>query len=195
MNFAASLRGRLVVLGIAALACVCALAQTPPTAGTDDARLSGELQAKVKQYLDFRQKVAGKPPSADNTPSHIVAKQRELANKIRVARAGAKQGEILTPEIAQYLRRQIAATLSGPHGNEIRSSLRHAEPVKIKLQINQSYPEQVPLQSTPASLLLNLPQLADGIEYRILDHELVLRDSEANIIVDYIPDALPAIGE
>jgi hypothetical protein len=195
MNFTASLRGRLVVLGIAALACVCASAQTPPTAGTDDARLSGELQTKIKQYLDFRQKVAGKPPSADNTPLHIVSKQRELANKIRIARAGAKQGEILTPEIAQYLRRQIAATLSGPHGNEIRSSLRHAEPVKIKLQINQSYPEQVPLQSTPATLLLNLPQLADGIEYRILDHELVLRDSEANIIVDYVPDALPAIGK
>jgi len=63
--------------------------------------------------------------------------------------------------------------------------------VKMELQINQSYPEDVPLQSTPPTLLLNLPQLPDGLEYRLLDRELVLRDTQANIIVDYVPNALP----
>ena len=72
----------------------------------------------------------------------------------------------------------------------ISSSLRHAEPAKIELQINQSYPETVPLQSTPPTLLLNLPELPKGLEYRILGRELVLRDSDANIVVDYLPDAL-----
>jgi hypothetical protein len=79
----------------------------------------------------------------------------------------------------------------GPHGNKIRASLLHAEPVKMELQVNQSYPENVPLQSTPPSLLLNLPQLPDGLEYRLVGRELVLRDSEANIVVDYVPNALP----
>jgi hypothetical protein len=64
----------------------------------------------------------------------------------------------------------------------------------MQLQINQSYPENVPLQSTPPTLLLNLPQLPDGLEYRILGRELVLRDGNANIIVDYVPNALP-VGE
>jgi hypothetical protein len=49
----------------------------------------------------------------------------------------------------------------------------------------------VPLQSTPPTLLLNLPQLPDGMEYRILNRELVLRDSEADIVVDYVLNALP----
>jgi hypothetical protein len=69
--------------------------------------------------------------------------------------------------------------------------LRHGEPTEMELQINQSYPEKVPLQSTPPTLLLNLPELPKGLEYRILGRELVLRDSDANIVVDYIPNALP----
>jgi len=108
-----------------------------------------------------------------------------------VARAGAKQGEIFTPEIAQYVRRQIGSRLEGRDGDRIRASLRHAEPVSITLQINQSYPENIPLQSTPPSLLLSLPELPAGLEYRLVGRELVLRDVDANIVVDYVTNALP----
>ena len=73
--------------------------------------------------------------------------------------------------------------------------MRHGEPAKIELQVNQSYPENIPLQSTPPSLLLNLPELPKGLEYRILGRELVLRDSDANIVVDYVPNALPDISK
>jgi len=65
----------------------------------------------------------------------------------------------------------------------------------MELQVNQSYPERVALQSTPPTLLLNLPELPNGLEYRILGRELVLRDSDANIIVDYVPNALPDIAK
>jgi len=150
-----------------------------------------DFEAKVKQYLDFRQQHVGAPPAPANNPADIVSKQQEMGNKIRVARAGAKQGEIFTPRIAAYFRRQIAGSLAGAHGKEIRASLAHAEPVKMELQINQSYPPNQPLQSTPPTLLLNLPNLPDGLEYRLLDRELVLRDTEGNVIIDYVPNALP----
>jgi hypothetical protein len=167
------------------------VAQKPATAGTHDAQLTNEFEARVKQYIDFRDKQAVSAPKAATDPKEIVSRQRQLADKIRVARAGAKQGQIFAPPIAQYFRHQIAASIAGSHGQEILASLRHSEPVKMELEINQSYPEQVPLQSTPPTLLLNLPQLPDGMEYRILNRELVLRDSEANIVVDYVPNALP----
>ena len=173
------------------LAGLTGLAQAPPAPGSADANVVTEFQQRAKQYLDWREKTAGKTPSPADSPEKIVAARRELANKVRVARASAKQGEIFTPKLSEYFRRDIADTLNGPHGKEIRASLRHAEPIKIELQINQSYPENVPLQSTPPSLLLNLPELPKGLEYRILGRELVLRDSDANIIVDYVPDALP----
>jgi hypothetical protein len=173
------------------LAGLTGIAQAPPAPGSADSNVVTEFQQRAKQYLDWREKTAGKTPSPADSPEKIVAGRRELANKVRVARASAKQGEIFTPKVSGYFRREIADTLNGPHGKEIRSSLRHAEPISIELQINQSYPENVPLQSTPPSLLLNLPELPKGLEYRILGRELVLRDSDANIIVDYVPDALP----
>ena len=173
------------------LTMAVAFAQPPASAGTPDAAVVGEFKVKVQQYLEFRQQHVGSPPKPTNNPADIVAKQLEMGNKIRVARAGAKQGEIFTPQIAGYFRRQIAASLGGAHGKAIRASLAHAEPVKMELQINQSYPPNQPLQSTPPTLLLNLPNLPDGLEYRLLDRELVLRDTEGNVVVDYVPNALP----
>jgi hypothetical protein len=145
----------------------------------------------VRQYLGLRKKAAGQAPRPTDSPQAIASSQRELGNKVRVLRAGAKQGEIFAPEIARYFRQQLAGALAGQSGRKVRASLRRAEPVKMDLQINQSYPENVPLQSMPPTVLLKLPELPDGLEYRILDRELVLRDTEANIVVDYIPQALP----
>ncbi len=166
-------------------------AQKPATAGTASAAIVSEFETKVKQYLDFRQQHVGPTAKPTNNPADIIARQRDMANKIRVARAGARQGEIFTPRVAAYFRRQIAASFAGAHGKEIRASLAHAEPVNIELQINQSYPPDQPLQSTPPTLLLNLPNLPDGLEFRLLDRELVLRDTEANVVIDYVPNALP----
>ena len=162
------------------------------TSSNASAKLAADLQSRAKQYLDFRKKVAGSAPRPMNTPAKIASAQQELANKIRVARAGAKQGEIFTQEIAEYVRHQIASSLAGQDGGKIRVSMQHAEPVNITLQINQSYPDKIPLQSTPPSLLLRLPELPTGLEYRLVGRELVLRDVDANIVVDYVANALPS---
>ena len=191
-------------MNVLTLLLITALLLGPATAPTSfsevrreskDTALSNEFEARARLYMQFRDKVAGKAPKPNDAAEMIVADQQRMADKIRVARAGAKQGEIFTPSIAQYFRRQIASSLAGPHGKEIRASLRHAEPVKMELQINESYPESVPFQSTPPTLLLNLPSLPDGLEYRILDRELVLRDRDANIAVDYVPNALPELAK
>jgi hypothetical protein len=173
------------------LAAPIGLAQAPPAPRSNEAKLVADFNQRAQQYLDWRENTVGKAPPPANAPEKIVAARRELANKVRVSRAGAKQGELFAPEIAEYFRQQIAAAMNGRYGKQIRSSLRHSEPTEMKLQINQSYPENVPLQSTPPTLLLTLPELPKGLEYRILGRELVLRDSDANIIVDYIPNALP----
>ena len=158
----------------------------------DSNSLATELQTRAKQYMDFRKKVAGNAPRSTGTPAKITTAQHDLANKVRVARAGVKQGAIFTPEIAKFVRRQIATALASEDGQKIRASLQSAEPVNLTLQVNESYPEDVPLQSTPPSLLSNLPELPKGLEYRLVGRELVLRDVDANIIVDYVPNALPS---
>jgi hypothetical protein len=47
------------------------------------------------------------------------------------------------------------------------------------------------LQSTPPTILMNLPRLPPELEYRINGRALVLRDTNANLVVDLIPDAIP----
>jgi hypothetical protein len=40
-------------------------------------------------------------------------------------------------------------------------------------------------------LLENLPSLPKELEYRVIGHNLVLRDARANLIVDFIERAIP----
>jgi hypothetical protein len=40
-------------------------------------------------------------------------------------------------------------------------------------------------------LLLNLPSLPEILEYRFLGRHFILRDITANLIVDFISDAVP----
>jgi hypothetical protein len=48
------------------------------------------------------------------------------------------------------------------------------------------------LSLVPPALLLKLPQLPKELDYRFVGRHLILRDATANIIVDYILDAVPA---
>lgn len=193
-NLVVRLLSNLPMLAFLLLASLASFAQAS-SPGSNDGKLVVEFQQRARQYLDWREKTAGKPPAPTDSPEKIVAARRELANKVRVARAGAPQGQIFTSEVAGYFRRQIAITLNGRNGKQVLTSLRHAEPTSMQLQINESYPEKVPLQSTPPTLLMNLPELPKGLEYRILGRELVLRDSDANIVVDYVPNALPGTSK
>jgi hypothetical protein len=53
------------------------------------------------------------------------------------------------------------------------------------------YPVDAPVSTMPAPVLLRMPQLPKELEYRFVGKSLVLRDTEANIIVDVIPGAVP----
>jgi hypothetical protein len=120
----------------------------------------------------------------------ITHHEREMAEGIRKARRDAVQGAIFTPEIAAEFRRLIGIAMQGSDAGHVHQSLQHAEPVKIDLRINRSYPDGVPLQSTPPTLLMNLPPLPPELDYRLVGSNLVLRDAKANLILDYVPNAI-----
>jgi hypothetical protein len=162
-------------------------------ASQDDAQTVNDFEARVAKYLDLRKKEAGSAPRPTNSPEKLADTQKDSAAKVKAARQDAKQGDIFTPEIAAYFRHQISATLAGRHGRKIRASLRHADPVPaLPLQVNQVYPQGVPLQSAPPTLLLNLPPLPKELEYRIVGRNLVLHDIVPNIVVDFVPDSIPS---
>jgi hypothetical protein len=57
--------------------------------------------------------------------------------------------------------------------------------------VNQVYPASVPLQSTPASVLENLPDLPKQLDYRVIGHQLILRDAGANLVIDFADGVVP----
>jgi hypothetical protein len=172
------------------------LCLAPAAASQNHAQTVNDFEARVAKYLDLRKKEAGSAPRPTNSPEKLAAAQQDLAAKVSALRRDAKQGDIFTAEIAAYFRHQISTTLAGHHGHKIRASLRHAEPVPaLALHVNQVYPQGVPLQSTPPTLLLNLPLLPKELEYRIVGRNLVLHDIVPNVIVDFIPDAIPSSKE
>jgi hypothetical protein len=153
------------------------------------------FENSVKEYMKLHNKAKAGAPSLKPTNSAHAINQYQLllVDNIRAARPDAKQGDIFTPEISKEFKRLIAMTMDGPDAAKIRASLRHAEPVsKIPLQVNAVYPQRVPLQSSPPSVLLNLPPLPTELDYRIVGPDLVLRDVGANMIVDFIPGAIPS---
>lgn len=128
-----------------------------------------------------------KPTSSPEAIEHY---EHKLAHEIRESRRQARQGDIFTAPISSEFRRLMNTTMQSGDAAAIRESLRHAEPVSLRtIRVNGAYPSGVPLQSTPASLLMNLPQLPQDLEYRLIDHTLIVRDVDANLIVDYLPDA------
>ena len=179
-------------LVFAVLASTFAASQTkPPQRVNQNAALSADFEKRVADYMKLRQSAQSGLTTPKNTqsPSQLTEYQHQLADRIRSARPQAQQGDIFTPEIAALFRHLVAQSINGPRGAQIRKSYERAEPIRgVHLELNQAYPDGLALQSMPPSLLLNLPKLPKELEYRFVDHELILRDIAANLIVDFIPD-------
>lgn len=150
----------------------------------------GDFQKRLKQYLALHNTV----PKLRTTRQRreIVTRRETLARKIREARANAKPGDMFGPTGLPEFQRVILDTLRGPTALNARQTIRQGDPVPgWRLTINGDYPEDLPLTTVPPTLLLRLPTLPPQLSYRIIGHDFVLQDTEARIIVDFIPGAIP----
>jgi hypothetical protein len=177
---------KLLLPAVLIAGAVCAQIGHP--AVNADSLIIQNFEKRVAGYLQLRKSIESNLDKLKSTPSgeKITHHENELRRAVREARKSARPGDIFTPDIADEIRRLIKIAVQPQDGNHIAQSLRHAEPVQLHLEINERYPEVVPLQSTPPSLLENLPPLPPEIEYRITGADLVLLDAKANMIVDII---------
>ena len=187
-----------VSLGILAPAlCVvpllaASLAQEKPRVNAD-AALSVEFLKGVQAYVELHRKLeATLPPRPEHaTPAEIQAHENALAKLIVQARSRAKQGDLLPQKVRAYFRRQIGAVLRGPDGAVIRQSVMEDNPGRVQLKVNARYPDGLPITTMPAPILGALPKLPEHVEYRFMGERLVLLDIHAQLVMDYMTDALP----
>ena len=74
-----------------------------------------------------------------------------------------------------------------------RKALVQELPAKMALTVPMTAPSKLPLATGPATLMLAQPELPPVLEYRIVGRSLLLRDVKANIVVDFVRDAVPTI--
>ena len=155
-----------------------------------DSAILADFNARLDDYVKKqRALMKGAPVAEDATPAQITARQETLAAELRAARKTAKQGDIFTPQVAALFKRLLAPELKGVEGRETREELKEDAPA-VWLRVNATYPADQPLSTVPPNLLANMPQLPMDVEYRVVGRHLLLRDVDANIIVDFIYNAI-----
>jgi hypothetical protein len=166
---------------------------TPEKAANPDAVALADFQERVNKYVELHKDAAKDAPPLEETsdPAKIREAQLALAKKIAAARKNAKPGDLFTPEVRTRFRQLMYPELKGTEGRETKKDIKEDKPDKpVTFKVNAPYPEGEPLPTMPANVLQNLPQLPEELEYRIIGRTLILRDVKANIIVDFIPNAI-----
>jgi hypothetical protein len=152
-----------------------------------------EFLAKVHEYDQLRAAARSGVPDAGkkSTAEEIANHKRTLAEKIQAARKEAKPGDIFTPDSQRVFRTAIEKAHSGRSAAKIDRTIVQGEPVKLELYVNKPYPEKIPITTMPPTLLQHFPKLPKKIEYRVVGDDLVLEDTESNLVIDIFPGAFP----
>ena len=74
---------------------------------------------------------------------------------------------------------------------ETRQALQEDKPEVASFKVNGPYPDKEPVATMTPNVLQALPALPKDIEYRFIRKNLILRDSRANLIIDYMTNAIP----
>ena len=177
-----------------ALAILAILGGSPGSAlaersGSDQVALEQFVQ-RARRYVELRREAAAAalPLEESASPEQIRARERALADAIRGRRPKARRGEVFgaaREPIVTIVRadwRQRSA--------KERSALAAETPDVAPPSVNAAYPAQLPLATFPPELLEALPRLPKELEYRFAGPHLILRDVEANLVVDVAPDVL-----
>ena len=170
-----------------------------------DAVVGKEFRARADQYAKLHRTVESKLPAMPTkaTSEQIAAHQRALAEAIRAARSSANRGDVFgTAE--DYFRRAVAAELKGKDNLTARQTIKEENPANkaenstigepnrpVILAVNAPYPPKAPLTTVPPTMLIRLPPLPDELNYRFVGRHLILHDTHADLIIDFIVNATP----
>ena len=191
-------RGSLVGAGITVLLAAGALGcgKEPYEERPDPtAAVFAEFGKRVDAYVRLRDSLAEgmRPAGRTKSQAEIAARATTLGTLDSARQRFRQTGRHLhSPSL-----RRSRTLIKSEYKQEIDSVVEQRDDAQEELPnfvpaVNLLYPTTYPLATFPATLLKLLPALpTDKVEYRIVTHYLILRDVEANLIIDFIPNAVP----
>jgi hypothetical protein len=177
------------------------LVVTPPVAGNtaqfdmSEAAVVGTFERAVHDYMALRTAATSSLPPLESSldMGKIWAAIDARADAVRAARPLARAGELFTPAVGVLFRQRILTAL-GEYGipeSEVLSEGEDGdgdEPVPLAV-VNGHFPWERAGRML-SCVLLTLPVLPAGLEYRFIGTSLVLVDVDASLVVDILPDVL-----
>jgi hypothetical protein len=203
--------GSLILAGVVAVSCSKTPSRSlvPPQTVYMDFHTFKEFQDELEEYLELRQKVLARMRrvARKSTGAQVAAHQQAFTDAVMAARKGAKRGMIFKPEVETAFRSILQKELAGAQGVAMIKDIKQGNPdlegnpvpqnparevmAPVTVSVNVFYNEAAASSSVPPSLLLKLPLLPPELSYGFVGRALILRDAEANVILDYINDVVP----
>jgi hypothetical protein len=195
-------RALYLTAGAAALAGIVAAQGRPPApaprgssteAETAELAALQEFQSRLGKYLTLRSSLAGKlgPLASTADARQLTATQEALAAAIRTARATAKRGELIPPQAARVIVREVRADFTRRNPTVRMGVYQEVPASRGASLINKTYPASDALPTMPPLLLGKLPKLPDNLQYRFARRDVVILDGDVQVVIDYIPGVLP----
>jgi len=205
-------------VGACVVLCVALAAGCHPRKGPDlvppqvvrmDSEVLDEFYEEIQEYVRLRHKVVDLVPPlpVEATAQQVAIRQKALTDAIVKYRRKAKPGEIFKPEVEAAFRHVFKEAFATPEGPAMMQEIRQGNPkvegvpkptdptqevkTTVNLGVNVVYPAGAPFSSVPSSLLLKIPVLPPEVRYRFVGRALIVRDTEANVILDFIRDIVP----
>ena len=193
----------LFATGLCAFCAACSPTLPPTTVPTQPDPTFDPLKTALQAYVDQTQperkvaaqqaeKVPGKAAADSGAEQSVRTRQNSLADALRTKlRANAKQGDLVSPAMAAVITREIENAFNTPKRDLILDELAEQNSTPANAP-TPTINEQLDAPRVPPRLMEILPALPKQLEWDFVGRTLVLRDIDAAVVVDYIPDALPA---
>jgi hypothetical protein len=154
-------------------------------------RYVDQTQPVRKDAAVQAERVPDKAAAESGAEQSLRARQSALAEALRTKiRPGAERGNLVSPEVGAAVVRQIETVFRSPKRELLMDELAEQNDTPARSatpKINQ--PLEAP--RVPPRLIEVLPPLPKQLEYDFVGRTLVIRDVDADVVVDFVPNALP----
>jgi hypothetical protein len=195
-----------VVFAVCALGVSACSPYLPPTSvpatpapAPDVEPFRAALKAYVDQTQPFRKQAAqaaeqvpGKASAASGAEESVRVRQDSLAEALKKKlRPNAKPGDLFDGA-SVAIRKQLTDAFSGPKHDLLMDALAEQNDAGKAAPQQVTINEHLDSPRVPPMLLDLLPPLPKQLEYSFAGRTLMMRDVDADVVVDYLADALPA---
>lgn len=152
-----------------------------------------QFETAIADYMAMRRRLTNETPSPVPNSSSVELNNASdaLAAAIQRLRKNASVGDLFVTPVTPVFKRRVDDAVRAASLREALAGIDDEEPTVRAPKIHLRFPAAEPMATMPPSLLAVLPSLPKELEYRIIGRFLVLRDVDAALIIDYIPDLIP----